>query len=57
MLAPAGLGDLDLVDRIRRAGYEAFDVEMPASVESILGKVTLAMGGYEARQGFIKRFD
>ena len=42
MLAPAGLGDLDLVDRIRRAGYEAFDVEMP---------------GMGTRQGFIKRFD
>ena len=42
MLAPCGLGDSDLVDGIRRAGYKAFDLEMPA------------MGTW---QGFIKRFD
>ena len=42
MLAPGGPGDFDLVNRIRRAGYEAFDLEMPA------------MGTW---QGFIKRFD
>ncbi len=42
MLAPCGLDDSDLFDGIRRAGYEAFDLEMPA------------MGTW---QGFIKRFD
>ncbi len=41
MLAPCRPSHLDLLDRIRRAGYEAFDLEMPA------------MGTFP---GFIKRF-
>lgn len=41
MLAPCRPSDLDILDRIRRAGYEAFDLEMPT------------MGTYP---GFIKRF-
>ncbi len=42
MLAPCRPSDVDIVDRIRRAGYEAFDLEMPT------------MGTFP---GFIKRFD
>lgn len=41
MLAPCRPSDLDILDRIRRAGYEAFDLEMPT------------MGTFP---GFIKRF-
>lgn len=41
MLAPCRPSDLDILDRIRRAGYEAFDLQMPT------------MGTFP---GFIKRF-
>ena len=41
MLAPCRPSDLDIVDGIRRAGYDAFDLEMPT------------MGTFP---GFIKRF-
>ena len=41
MLAPCRPSDSEILDRIRRAGYEAFDLEMPT------------MGTFP---GFIKRF-